>query len=155
MSSLILKNVFRDPFFKDALDLMELPLRVGALTFPKNPHYEVYKENDKFIAVFNMPGHTGLGDVKAEVDKETGVLRVESKKSEEKKEEKEGRYYYHKGEMTSKFAISLPEDIDLESAQAQCENGQLKVTFNFKNPEILENEQAKILSIPIGQQIKA
>lgn len=150
MTGFISSNIFNHPFFRDPLQV-EPPLkRLTQLSSLSDLDCEVYKENGQFIAVFNLPGHTGMNDISADVDKEAGLLKVESKKAEENKKEENGRIYYHKGESRRSFTLHLPKDIDFDSAQAKCENGQLKVTFNIKTEAQVENN--KKFSIPIESQ---
>lgn len=150
MTGLITSNIFNHPFFRDPFE-MESPLkRLAQLDISSDLNYEIYKENGKFIAVFNLPGHTGMNDITANVDKETGLLKVESKKTEEDKKEENGRIYYHKGESRRSYTLRLPQDIDLDSAQAKCENGQLRVAFNIKTEA--QVEEKKKFSIPIESQ---
>lgn len=144
MHGLISSPIFNHPFFRDPFELIDSPLKMMVRS---NLNYEVYKQDGQFVAVFNMPGHSGMDDIKADVDKETRILKVESKKVDEEKKEEEGRVYYHRGESHCSYQIRLPDDVNLDSVSAKCENGQLRVAFEIKTPE--EVEGANKLSINI------
>ena len=144
----LLPKLFYNPFFKDPFEAMGDSLeRLGRVDFANYSIYETYSEDGKFVAVFNMPGHTGMDDIQADVDKETGLIKVQSKKEEETHEEKEGRTYHHKSQSRYSYAFYLPENVDFTSASASCEKGQLKITFAYK--DALEAKESKTLSIPI------
>lgn len=150
MNNLISSNLFNHPFFNDPFESFSQPLaKLQALNFGHS-NYEIYEEDGKFVAKFNVPGHVGMEDIKAEVDKETSVLSVESKKIEESKEENEGRIYHHRGESACHYQIRLPKSVNLETASALCENGQLKISFDLFDDD--EAQSSRTLSIPIDAQ---
>ena len=151
MTQLLPKSLFNHPFFRDPFEAFAAPIKgLGKMDFP-NTNYETYTEDGQFVTVFNVPGHSGMDDIKADVDKETGLLKVESRKVNEEKKESEERTYYHRGESKCSYALYLPQEVDLESASAKCESGQLKIIFNLKDEATLS--ESKTLSIPIEVQI--
>lgn len=150
MRGLISSPLFNHPFFRDPFELIDSPLRkMAQMDISSDLNYDIYKEGDKFVALFNMPGHTGMDDIKADVDKETRILKVESKKVNEDKKEVEGRVYYHRGESKRCYQIRLPEDLNLDSVSAKCENGQLKVSFDVKTLDEIEGKNKLSIDIQV------
>jgi len=113
------------------------------IRFPmiRTPRMDIYEANDKVVAEVELPG---IKPENINVEVKDNVLRVEAK-AEEKKEEK-GKGYYKKeiGERYFKRAVSLPTEVIGEKAEAEYNDGVLKVTIPKTKPKEVKEKKIKI-----------
>jgi len=105
------------------------------------PRIDIYEEGNNVIAKVELPG---VDPKNIEVEVKDNVLRVEAK-TEEKKEEKEKGYY--RKEISSGFykrQVSLPVEVIGEKAEANYEEGILKVVIPKKQVKKVEKKGIKI-----------
>ena len=98
---------------------------------------DVYEENNNIIAELHLPG---IDPEKTEIWVEQNVLHVSGTR-EQTKERKEDNYYYHEIQRGSfDRTIPLPNEVMAEKAEAEFENGVLKVSM----PKAKKEEHKKI-----------
>ncbi|MCH9632326.1 MAG: hypothetical protein S4CHLAM6_06580 [Chlamydiae bacterium] len=148
--AIVLPKLFDPIFLKDPFEMMEFSIKgIEKFNFLKE-NYEILHEDGKFVVVCCVPSNVDMNDIHVDVNKETGLLSVKSKKEEEKKEEVNGKTFYLRGESKCSYALYLPEDVDLDAHTVTCNNGQLKVSFDSKGKE--STIEPKSFSIPIETQ---
>lgn len=107
----------------------------------RTPRMDIYETDDKVVAEVELPG---VDPKNIEVEVKDNVLKIEAK-SEEKKEEK-GKGYY-KREIGAKYfkrQVLLPTEVVEEKAEAEYEDGILKVTIPKAKPKEVKEKKIKI-----------
>lgn len=109
------------------------------LRFPKirTPRMDIYEKDNNIVAEVELPG-VDPKDINVEV--KDGYLKVEAKSKKEKEEKKEGFYKREIGESYFKRIVPLPAEVLEEKAEAEYENGILKITI----PKISPKKEKKI-----------
>ncbi|KAK1358748.1 17.3 kDa class II heat shock protein-like [Heracleum sosnowskyi] len=107
---------------------------------------DVKEYPNSYVFVMDMPGLKS-GDIKVQVD-ENNVLVVCGERQRE--EEKEGVKYVKLERRTGKFMrkFVLPENADLETIKAVCQDGVLTVTVEKLPPP--EPKKPKIIEVKIA-----
>lgn len=105
------------------------------------PPVDVYEKDDNVIVEVQLPG---VNPEKVNINVENGVLTIEGKS--EKKTEVEDKNYYRKEIKYGAFlrSISLPSGVDEEKAEAEYDNGVLKVIFPKKQEEKSKKVKIKV-----------
>jgi HSP20 family protein len=89
------------------------------------PAIDLTDEGDSFKLVADLPGMS-KDEVHVRVDPDKIVIRAEKKKE---KETEEKNYYIAERKNVRYFrVISLPEEVDPDSAKAKFDNGTLEIT---------------------------
>jgi len=108
----------------------------GEIKALRQPRMDIYEEDGNVIAEVELPG-VDPENIDVEVKKDS--LKIEAKS--EKKEEKEDKGYYRR-ELSRgyyKRAVALPVEVKDKEAEADYEDGVLKVTI----PKSEEAEEKK------------
>lgn len=101
------------------------------------PSIDVKEEDKQYLVHADVPG------VKAdhiEINMENGILTIKGERQSEKKEEKENYLRVERSSGSFLRQLSLPEPIDAEKIEAQCQNGVLEI----KLPKKTESAGRKI-----------
>jgi len=112
--------------------------------FPRirTPRMDIYEKDDKVIAEVELPG---VDPKDIEVEVKDNVLRVTAKGKEVKEEKGKGYYKREMGERYFKREVLLPTEVVEEKAEAEYENGILKVTI----PKAKPKEEKKKIKIKV------
>lgn len=103
------------------------------------PRADVYETEKEVVAEIELPG---VDPENIDVKVEEGYLKVEAKTKREKEEKGKGFYKREIGQSYFKRVLPLPENIVEEKAEAEYENGILKVTIPKK--EVAPEKEKKI-----------
>jgi len=146
MTSLIPKEPFRDieEWFEEWPDWSDWGWPFFRKISPFHHHFpslrtpkmNIYEEDNKIVAEVELPG---INPKNIKVEVKDNSLRVEAK-SEEKKEEKKKGYY--RKEISSGFfkrVVPLPVEVESKKAEAEYEDGVLKVII----PKVPAKEKAE------------
>ncbi len=111
------------------------------LPMVRTPRMDIYETNGEVVAEVELPG---VDPKNVGIEVKENILKVEAK-AEEKKEEK-GKGYYRKemGARYFKRVSTLPVEVLGEKAEAEYENGVLKITIPKKKPKKEEKKPIKI-----------
>jgi HSP20 family protein len=118
--------------------------------FPRirTPRMDIYEKDDKVIAEVELPG---VDPKDIEVEVKDNVLSVSAKGKEVKEEKGKGYYRREMGERYFKREVLLPTEVVEERAEAEYENGILKVTIPKAKPKE-EKKKIKIKVKKISEQ---
>ncbi len=142
-----------DNFFQSSLtswgdpyDLKEIPLQhFGECSFKGSSHYSIYEKDGKYIVEVAVPGFSEK-DLSATIDKDTRTLKVDAKRAQQAaKEDDEKVVWHHKGQVSHKFQLFIPQKANLESVSASCADGKLAISF------MLDEGAHSILNVPIHE----
>jgi HSP20 family protein len=113
-------------------------------SFPKirTPRMDIYEKDDKVIAEVELPG---VDPKNIEVEVKDNVLSVTAKGREVKEEKEKGYYKREMGERYFKRQVLLPTEVIEEKAEAEYENGILRVTI----PKAKAKEEKKKIKIKV------
>jgi len=119
--------------------------RNGSLGFPRirTPRMDIYEEDDKVVAEVELPG---VDPKNIEVEVKDNVLKSNGK-GKEVKEEK-GKGILQKGDggkIFQKRSFVYPTEVIEEKAEAEYENGILRVTI----PKAKPKEEKKKIKIKV------
>jgi len=103
-----------------------LPEKVEDLSTPLTDFWETDKE---FKAEIDLPG-IDKKDIKLNIKK--GLLEIKAEKKHEKEEKKKGVHRIERSFKGFYRSFSLPENADEEKADANYENGVLKISIPKK-----------------------
>ena len=111
--------------------------------FPKirTPRMDIYEKDDKVIAEVELPG---VDPKNIEVEVKDNVLSVSAKGREEKEEKGKGYYRREMGERYFKRQVLLPAEVIEEKAEAEYENGILRVIIPKAKPKEEKEKKIKI-----------
>jgi HSP20 family protein len=102
---------------------------------------DVYEEGNNIVAEVQLPG---IEPESTEISLENNMLYISGSR-EQVKERKEENYYYHEIQRGSfSRTIPLPTEVKAEEAEANFENGVLRVTVPKE-----QQEEHKRVTIPI------
>jgi HSP20 family protein len=106
-----------------------------------SPRVEVFQKGDRYIVRAELPG-LKKDDVQVEITDD--VLTIQGERREEHEEEREG--YYHSEREYGQFhrAVSLPEGVIAESAQASFNNGVLEISMQAPPAEASRGRRLEI-----------
>ncbi len=108
----------------------------------RTPRMDIYETGDSIVAEVELPG---VDPKQINVEVEDDVLKLEAK-AEKKKEIKEKGYYRKEtGTRYFKRVITLPTQVIGEKAQAEYEDGILKITI----PKAKPKEEKKKIKIKV------
>lgn len=113
------------------------------LKFPRirTPRMDIYETENNVVAEFELPG-VKPDDIEVEVKE--GHLKVEAKTKKEKEEKGKGFYKREIGESIFKRIVPLPAEVQEEKAEAEYENGILRVTIPKVIPKEGKEKKIKI-----------
>jgi len=129
----IVRDFFNDPFFKDPFRPFEQMDRWFGNYSPQRyaPNIEISDDSKAIKVTAELPGMS-KDDVKIQIDE--GALVISGEKKSEEECKNDGVYrterfygYFHR-------AIPLPEDVDLENADAEFKKGVLTVRLPRLEP---------------------
>ncbi len=111
--------------------------------FPKirTPRMDIYEKDDKVIAEVELPG---VDPKNIEVEVKDNVLSISAKGREEKEEKGKGYYRREMGERYFKRQVLLPAEVIEEKAEAEYENGILRVIIPKAKPKEEKEKKIKI-----------
>lgn len=103
------------------------------------PPMDVYETDKELVVELQTPS---LDPSKVNISVEDGILKIEAGHKEEKKEE--GKNYYRKEIRSDSFVrmFALPVEVKEDEAQANYENGILKITI--PKSEVKEKKRIEI-----------
>jgi HSP20 family protein len=115
--------------------------------FPKirTPRVDIYEKDDKIVAEIEIPG-VKPEDINVEVG--DNFLKIEAKSKEEREEKEKGYYKKEIGTRYFKRVVSLPTEVKGEEANAEYEDGILKVEI----PKLKKKEEAKKIKVKIKKK---
>ena len=115
------------------------------MKMPAAPKVDVYEKEDKMVAEAELPGFKP-DQITAEI--KDNALVIEAKSEEEKEEEDEKKDYWRKETSRSymKRVVPFPVEVVADQAEAEFENGVLKVKVPKAQPKV-EEERTKKLEI--------
>jgi len=103
----------------------------------RTPRMNISETEDKVIAEVELPG---VDPENIEVEVKDNYLKIEAKKKEEKEEKKKG---YFRREISAgyfKRVVPLPVEVEEEKAEAEYENGILRIEIPKKAPKKVEKK---------------
>lgn len=103
---------------------------------------DIYEKDDKVVAEVELPG---VDPENIEVEVKDNILSVSAKGREVKEEKGKGYYKREMGERYFKREVLLPTEVIGEKAEAEYENGILKVTI----PKAKPKEEKKKIKIKV------
>ncbi len=107
----------------------------------RTPRMDIYETDDKVVAEVELPG---VDPKNINVEVKDNVLKVEAR-AEEKKEVKEKGYYRREmGARYFKRQVALPTEVIDEKAEAEYEDGILKVTIPKAKPKEVKEKKIKV-----------
>ncbi len=109
--------------------------------FVRTPVTDVYQEDDKVVAKFELPG-VEKKDIDLNVTAEFIEVRVE--KSAEKKEERKGLYRYESMSNSFYRKIPLPVEVVPEKSDAVFKDGILTVTVPKANKSVEKKKKVAV-----------
>lgn len=135
--ALVPENPFRDldNFFNEDLDVMPMvPFRGNRL-----PEVDVYQTDKNVVAEVSL---AGFKPEEIDISVEGNVLNIKGEKEEKKEQGKKGKEYYRKEIRKGSFerAVRLPVEVKGEKAEAEFNEGILKITL----PKAEEKKAKKI-----------
>lgn len=138
MRSIIKWDPFRDldRFFEDEdWGLVPMIRKSGPI---KMPAMDVYQTDNDVIVEMEIPGGANPDNIDITIEGDVLTVKGESKKEEEEK----GRSYYKKEIRRGSFerSVILPASVKGEEAEAETENGILKIRL----PKLEEEKNKKI-----------
>ena len=113
------------------------------LKFPRirTPRMDIYEKDDKVVAEVELPG---VDPKNIEVEVKDNVLSISARGREEKEEKGKGYYRREMGERYFKRQVLLPTEVIEEKAEAEYENGILRVTIPKAKPKEEKEKKIKI-----------
>ena len=128
-----------DPFEEMDRMMSDFSPAFGATRSGLIPAIDVYEKGDSIVVEASLPG---IDTDKVDVAVENDVLTIEGK--EEKKTEVDEKNYYRREVRSGSFhrAVQLPTAVQGDKAEAQYENGVLKVVI--PKQERIKPKQVKI-----------
>ena len=134
--SLIPWRPFRDidRFFEDwewPEDWFEKPRWKKLVPALRAPKMDIYEEGNNVVAEVELPG---VNPKNIEVEVKDNVLKVEAKSEEKKEEKKKGYYRKELSRGFYKRVVPLPVEVKGEKAEANYEEGILKITIPKVKP---------------------
>jgi HSP20 family protein len=136
---------FFRPFFEDLFEDVWEPLERIRIEFPKaerifSPTCDVYEKGENVVIRCQIPG-VKPEEVDIEVREDSVVIKGERKEEKEIKKEN----YYHKESAYGSFYRTLPLPVTVKSdkAQAEFEDGILKITI----PKIAPAKKVKVVKV--------
>ena len=111
--------------------------------FPKirTPRMDIYEKDDKVVAEVELPG---VDPKNIEVEVKDNVLSISARGREEKEEKGKGYYRREMGERYFKRQVLLPAEVIEEKAEAEYENGILRVIIPKAKPKEEKEKKIKI-----------
>lgn len=107
----------------------------------RTPRMDIYEKDNNIVAEVELPG-VDPKDINIEV--KDGYLKVEAKSKKEKEEKKEGFYRREIGESYFKRIVPLPDQVLEEKAEAEYEDGILRITIPKAGPKKEKEKKIKI-----------
>lgn len=107
----------------------------------RTPRMDIYETEKEVVAEFEMPG-VEPEDINVEVEEDSLKIEAETKKEEEKEE----KGYYRKEISSASYrrVIPLPAKVVGDKAEANYEDGVLKVNVPKAEPEKKEKKSVKV-----------
>jgi len=119
--------------------------------FPRirTPRMDIYEKDDKVVAEVELPG---VDPKNIEVEVKDNVLSISARGREEKEEKGKGYYRREMGERYFKRQVLLPAEVIEEKAEAEYENGILRVIIPKAKPKEEKEKKIKIKVKKGGEQ---
>ena len=108
----------------------------------RTPRMDIYETDNKVVAEVELPG---VDPKNIEVEVKDGMLKVEAKQKEVKEEKGKGYFRREMGARYFKRVVPLPTEVQEEKAQAEYENGILKIEI----PKVAKKEEKKKIKIKV------
>jgi HSP20 family protein len=112
----------------------------------KTPKMDIYEDNGNVIAEVELPG---VDPKNIEVEVKDNYLWVKAKTEEKKEEKKKGYYRKEISAGYYKRVIPLPTEVIGEKAEANYQDGILKVAIPKAKPK---KEEKKLVKIKVRQE---
>jgi HSP20 family protein len=108
--------------FGFASDLLSSPLDTGVAV----PQVDVLRRGDELVVRADLPG---LSKENISIDVSDDALTIRGERRAESREEREGYYWHERSSGSFVRRIPLPDNADVDQAQAHFENGVLEVSM--------------------------
>ncbi len=138
--SLIPWKPFRDfdQFFED----WEEPERfLSVIPNVRTPKMDIYEEGKNIVVKAELPG---VNPKNINIEVEDNFLKIEAKTENKKEEKKKGYYRKEISESYYKRVVPLPAEVKGEKAEANYEDGILKIIIPKLEPKKEEKKGIKI-----------
>lgn len=96
--------------------------------FPKirTPRMDIFEKDNNIVAEVELPG---VDPKDIEVEVKDGYLKIKAQTKKEKEEKREGFYRREIGQSFFKRIVPLPTEVVENKAEAEYENGILRITI--------------------------
>ncbi|GMU10545.1 Hsp20/alpha crystallin family protein [Corallococcus caeni] len=107
-----------------------------------SPQVDVLERNGNLIVKADLPGMK-QEDIHVELLKDLLVIEGERSFEVEEEEEAEGVWSLERGSGSFRRVIPIPEDIDLETVQANFENGVLEISLKLPE-QVIQGKRIEV-----------
>lgn len=132
-----------DRWFEDE-DLADWPA-FKLMKMPAAPKVDVYEKDGNMVVQAELPGFKP-GQISAQIKDNALVIEAKSEEEKEEKDEKKGYWRKETSHGYMKRIVPFPVEVIADKAEAEFENGMLKVRIPKAQPRI-EEEKTKKLEI--------
>lgn len=115
------------------------------MKMPAAPKVDVYEKEGSMIAEVELPGFKA-DQISAQIKNDTLIIEAQSEEKKEEEDKKKGYWRKETSRGYMKRAIPFPVRVEADKAQAEFENGILKIKVPKAQPQ-LEEEKTKRLEI--------
>ena len=102
---------------------------------------DLKEKNDKLVVEADLPG---VSKENIAVKVKDNQLMISGQEKEHRKEENENYYRRERSKKGMQRRITLPEDVESEKAEAEMNDGVLKVTLPKKEKEEKESKEIEV-----------
>jgi len=107
----------------------------------RTPRVDVYETDGDVVAEFELPG---VKPENIDVEVKNDMIKVEAKAEEKKEEKKKGYWRKELSRGYYRRIVPLPVNVQESKAQANYEQGVLKITIPKVKPEKKEEKKVKV-----------